>query len=126
MCSSWSSTRRPTRSAASPLPLSRPAPVAEKRVTKPGPGGRSFLISHPVRVACSRRGSGRGWRPEIDLAGVNYPSSSGIALLLEAAAATRADRTLTVHATEGTPPTRVLALSGLHGLTTDALAVRIG
>ncbi|MFI9005756.1 SpoIIE family protein phosphatase [Actinosynnema sp. NPDC053489] len=63
---------------------------------------------------------------EIDLSQVGYLGSSGIALLLEAAAtATRAHRALTVRAVEGTPPARVLSLSGLHGLTTDALAVQV-
>ncbi|WP_367128887.1 SpoIIE family protein phosphatase [Saccharothrix sp. HUAS TT1] len=63
---------------------------------------------------------------EIDLGQVGYLSSSGIALLLEAAAtANRARRALTVHAAEGTAPARVLSLSGLQGLTTDALTVRI-
>ena len=63
---------------------------------------------------------------ELDLSEVRYLSSSGIALLLEAAAtATRTGRALTVLATEGTAPARVLTLSGLHGLTTNALALRI-
>ncbi|TQM79178.1 anti-anti-sigma factor [Saccharothrix saharensis] len=81
-----------------------------------------------LRVALTARIDSADPRPvEINLGEVAYLSSSGIALLLEAAAAaTRARRALTVHAVEGTPPARVLSLSGLHGLTGDALAVRIG
>ena len=81
-----------------------------------------------LRAALTARIDSTDRRPvEIDLTRVGYLSSSGIALLLEAAdVAAHAGRTLTVHATGGTPPARVLSLSGLRGLTTDALAVRIG
>ncbi|MGX7828904.1 SpoIIE family protein phosphatase [Actinokineospora sp. 24-640] len=66
---------------------------------------------------------------DVDLTDVGYLSSSGIALLLAAATtATAAGRALTVLVTETGAPARVLALSGLHGLTTttdqDALTIR--
>ncbi|MEU7527307.1 SpoIIE family protein phosphatase [Saccharothrix sp. NPDC042600] len=53
---------------------------------------------------------------EVDLTEVTYLSSSGIALLLDAAAAVHTGHTLTVLVTEGSAPDRVLSLSGLHGL----------
>ncbi|MFD7658132.1 SpoIIE family protein phosphatase, partial [Actinosynnema sp. NPDC059797] len=53
---------------------------------------------------------------EVDLTGVRYLSSSGIALLLDAAAAVRTGGPLTVLVTAGSAPDRVLSLSGLHGL----------
>ncbi|WP_229373172.1 SpoIIE family protein phosphatase [Umezawaea beigongshangensis] len=68
-----------------------------------------------------------GCRVDVDLTNLDYLSSSGIALLLEAAAtAARAGATTTVIAAEGTPPARILTLSGLHGMSAvDDLAVRI-
>ncbi|MFJ8966017.1 SpoIIE family protein phosphatase [Lentzea sp. NPDC102401] len=57
---------------------------------------------------------------EIDLTGLGYLSSSGVALLLEAAdAARRAGRTISVTCLRGSAPDRILTLSGLH----DVLAV---
>jgi anti-anti-sigma factor len=80
-----------------------------------------------LRVALTAGIDSTDPRPvEIDLGGVGYLSSSGIALLLEAAAiAHRARRALTVRAVEGTAPARVLSLSGLRGLTSDTLSIRI-
>ena len=75
----------------------------------------------------ARIGAADGRRVDIDLTELGYLSSSGIALLLEAAAtATRGGGTTTVVAAEGTPPARILTLSGLHGMSAvDDLAVRI-
>ncbi|HEX6347453.1 STAS domain-containing protein, partial [Umezawaea sp.] len=58
-------------------------------------------------------------RTDVDLTGLSYLSSSGIALLLEAAtAASRNGRSLTVLAGEGSTPARILELSGLSGVST--------
>ncbi|MCS7475915.1 SpoIIE family protein phosphatase [Umezawaea endophytica] len=58
-------------------------------------------------------------RTDVDLTGLNHLSSSGIALLLEAASATaRAGRSLSVLAEEGSAPARILELSGLSGVST--------
>ncbi|MFE9751271.1 SpoIIE family protein phosphatase [Saccharothrix saharensis] len=99
------------------------APVQVLRLT----GDVDLRTVDDLRAALTARIDSADRRPvEINLGQVAYLSSSGIALLLEAAAtATRARRALTVHAVEGTPPARVLSLSGLHGLTGDALTVRI-
>jgi anti-anti-sigma factor len=63
---------------------------------------------------------------DIDLTALGYLSSSGIALLLEATTmAIRRARAITVTAADGTPPARILALSGLQGSSTNAgLTVR--
>jgi anti-anti-sigma factor len=63
---------------------------------------------------------------DIDLTGLAYVSSSGIALLLQAAAAAaRAGRTMAVVTRENSAPARILALSGLYGVSAhDALTVR--
>ncbi|MFI9011578.1 SpoIIE family protein phosphatase [Actinosynnema sp. NPDC053489] len=63
---------------------------------------------------------------DLDLTGLRYLSSSGIALLLDAAAtATRAGRALTVTVTADSAPARVLSVSGLDDLAPDCpLTVR--
>ncbi len=65
-------------------------------------------------------------RVEVDLTRLRYLSSSGIALLLDlAAAATRVDGTLGVTAARGSGPARILELSGLDGISTGSnLSVR--
>jgi anti-anti-sigma factor len=71
-----------------------------------------------VLAAISTTGHGH---IEIDLTGLAYLSSSGVALLLEAAArAADAGRSMAVIAAEHTPPGRILALSGLHETLGDA------
>jgi anti-anti-sigma factor len=99
------------------------SPVQLLRLT----GDIDTATADTLRHTLASRIGAADHRPvEIDLSQVHYLSSSGIALLLEAAAtATRTGRALTVLAIDGTPPARILTLSGLHGLTTDALAVRI-
>lgn len=68
---------------------------------------------------------GEGRPVEIDLTSLAYLSSSGIALLLEAAAtAARVGRRLTVTAAEGTAPARILGLSGLDGAPASTLTIR--
>jgi anti-anti-sigma factor len=58
---------------------------------------------------------------DIDLTGLGYLSSSGVALLLDAAdGAHRAGRTISVTCLRGSAPDRILTLSGLR----DVLAVR--
>ncbi|WP_245950675.1 SpoIIE family protein phosphatase [Saccharothrix carnea] len=129
-------TAKPSRARDSAVPVAEPSrghagvtesaddtPVQVFRLT----GAVDVTTVDYLRTVLTARIDSADRRPiEIDLARVGYLSSSGIALLLEAAAAAaRARRTLTVYAVEGTPPARVLSLSGLHGLTTDALAVRI-
>jgi anti-anti-sigma factor len=55
----------------------------------------------------------------IDLTHLRYLSSSGIALLLDAAAVhAKTNQTLTVLVRENTPPARILALSGLNSTLT--------
>ena len=114
----------PAHGHAGVTPSADDAPVQVLRLT----GDVDLRTADDLRAALTARIDSADRRPvEIDLGQVEYLSSSGIALLLEAAAtATRARRALTVHAVEGTPPARVLSLSGLHGLTTDALTIRIG
>jgi anti-anti-sigma factor len=77
-------------------------------------------------VVLDRIGSTGSPRTDVDLTGLSYLSSSGIALLLEAAAtAARAGRSLAVLAKEGSAPARILELSGLTGVSTGQdLAVR--
>jgi anti-anti-sigma factor len=74
----------------------------------------------------ARVGTGDHRGVDVDLTGLGYVSSSGIALLLETAvAASRAGRTLAVVTTEGSAPARILALSGFSGVSThEALTVR--
>jgi anti-anti-sigma factor len=58
-------------------------------------------------------------RVEVVLTRLRYLSSSGIALLLDlAAATTRVAGTLTVIAEQGSAPARILELSGLDGIST--------
>ncbi|ANN18898.1 PAS sensor protein [Amycolatopsis orientalis] len=60
----------------------------------------------------------------VDLTGVRYLSSCGIALLLDAAAlASGQNTTLTVLTTEGSMPLRILEIAGLTGPGSDALTV---
>ncbi|WNV87159.1 SpoIIE family protein phosphatase [Umezawaea sp. Da 62-37] len=60
-------------------------------------------------------------RIQVDLTRLRYLSSSGVALLLDlAAAATRVDSTLTVTAARGSAPARILELSGLDGISTGS------
>ncbi|WET82435.1 SpoIIE family protein phosphatase [Amycolatopsis sp. QT-25] len=60
----------------------------------------------------------------IDLTGVRYLSSCGIALLLDAAAlASGLDTALTVLATAGSMPLRILELAGLTGSDSDPLTI---
>ncbi|MFI9005749.1 SpoIIE family protein phosphatase [Actinosynnema sp. NPDC053489] len=109
----------------------RPAPAAPTGAEVAGPpaepGGGTVRVRltgeldtaavERLRASVLSRVGGAGDRPvEVDLTDVRYLSSSGIALLLDAAAATRADRALTVLVTGGSAPDRVLSLSGLHGL----------
>ncbi|QFZ19516.1 SpoIIE family protein phosphatase [Saccharothrix syringae] len=63
---------------------------------------------------------------EVDLTGVGYVSSSGIALLLAASAqAALVERDLIVVVEEGSAPARVLTMSGLRGVAgNDAFRVR--
>ncbi|GAA1311184.1 SpoIIE family protein phosphatase [Saccharothrix xinjiangensis] len=80
-----------------------------------------------LHASVMSRVAGTGDRAvEIDLTDVRYLSSSGIALLLDAAAAaTRAGRAVTVVVAEGAAPDRVLSLSGLHGLdSAGSLVIR--
>ncbi|XVS66448.1 SpoIIE family protein phosphatase [Actinosynnema sp. CA-299493] len=113
----------PTRGHADVNGSTDDAPVQVLRLA----GDVDLMTVDDLRVALTAGIDSADPRPvEIDLGQVGYLSSSGIALLLDAAAtAHRARRALTVHAVEGTAPARVLSLSGLHGLTGDALAVRI-
>ncbi|MET1071985.1 MAG: SpoIIE family protein phosphatase, partial [Umezawaea sp.] len=60
-------------------------------------------------------------RVEVDLTRLRYLSSSGIALLLDlAAAATRVGSTLTVTTAQDSAPARILELSGLDGISTGS------
>ncbi|GAA2697906.1 anti-anti-sigma factor [Actinosynnema pretiosum] len=80
---------------------------------------REFLLS---RVDVADR------RPvELDLSGLGYLSSSGVALLLEAAeVAAGRGRSVGVVVTEGSAPARIMAVSGLHGgAAGDRLALRM-
>jgi anti-anti-sigma factor len=127
-------------------PLGEPAPVAAAPGEPATPAGltvdesdasvRVFRLTGDLDVTgardlrgalLARIGAADGRRVDIDLTELGYLSSSGIALLLEAAAtATRGGGTTTVVAAEGTPPARILTLSGLHGMSAvDDLAVRI-
>jgi len=102
------------------------APLQVLRLT----GDLDLRTAGCVRPALLAAVDAAGGRPvEVDLTGVNYLSSSGIALLLDVATTARtAGRRLTVVVTEGSAPARVLALSGLYGLADEAggtaLAVR--
>ncbi|QFZ24222.1 PAS domain S-box protein [Saccharothrix syringae] len=80
-----------------------------------------------LRAPLLARVGGADHRPVVlDLTDLRYLSSSGIALLLDAAAsAARAGRALTVVVAEGSPPARVLDIAGLDHLDpVESLAVR--
>ncbi|WP_232519904.1 SpoIIE family protein phosphatase [Actinosynnema pretiosum] len=64
---------------------------------------------------------------ELDLTGLGYLSSSGVALLLEAAeVAAGRGRGVGVVVTEGSAPARIMAVSGLHGgAAGDRLSLRV-
>ena len=123
----------PSAAPAAPEPV-RPAAMAEV----PG-GGRQVLrvtgdldldTADVLRPALLAAVTAADSRPvELDLTGVGYLSSSGIALLLATtAAAAEAGRELAVVVTEHDAPARILEMSGLHGLTTttagQALTIR--
>ncbi|ROP41744.1 SpoIIE family protein phosphatase [Saccharothrix texasensis] len=115
--------REPTSGHTAVTGSADDAPVQVLRLT----GDVDLMTVDDLRAALTAGIDSVDPRPvEIDLGQVGYLSSSGIALLLDAAAtAHRAHRALTVHAVEGTAPARVLSLSGLHGLTADTLSLRI-
>jgi anti-anti-sigma factor len=70
-------------------------------------------------VVLDRIGGAAAPRTDVDLTGLSYLSSSGVALLLEAATtAARVGRTMAVLAKEGSAPARILELSGLSGVST--------
>ncbi|MEV6823752.1 SpoIIE family protein phosphatase [Amycolatopsis sp. NPDC051102] len=63
---------------------------------------------------------------DIDIAGVTYLSSCGIALLLDSAGlAKRRGISLTVRCRAGSPPLRILELAGLAGTASATLAVQV-
>ncbi|WP_410644335.1 SpoIIE family protein phosphatase [Amycolatopsis sp. lyj-346] len=74
-------------------------------------------VLHRVEATASREAI-------VDLTGLRYLSSCGVALLLDAAALTkRRGATLTVRAAAGSAPLRILELAGLAGTATGALTV---
>ncbi|MFF1612755.1 SpoIIE family protein phosphatase [Amycolatopsis sp. NPDC058278] len=74
-------------------------------------------VLHHVGAAASRE-------VVVDLTGLRYLSSCGVALLLDTAALTRRrGAVLTVRAVAGSAPLRILELAGLAGTATEALTV---
>ncbi|HWO58838.1 MAG TPA: SpoIIE family protein phosphatase [Umezawaea sp.] len=119
-----------------PAPTTAPRPPAPERVAAPAgltvddtdtsvqvlriTGDLDLTTADDLRAAVlDRVGDAARPRTDVDLTGLGYLSSSGIALLLEAAtAAASAGRSMTVLAEEGSAPARILELSGLSGVST--------
>ncbi|MGM1060697.1 SpoIIE family protein phosphatase [Saccharothrix sp. Mg75] len=96
--------------------LDDPADGATRRVRLTG--DLDLHTARELRAPLLSRVEGSDHRPvEVDLTGLHYLSSSGIALLLDTSeAATRAGRPLTVLVAEGSAPARVLSIAGLEDL----------